>query len=179
MKTSWKVFIMNNNNGKKVFVRFSWMIDGSRFVWRRMKNMRTIKFHCFNEKWFFSIIWEVCGGTAVKCKTRSRGNSLYNDSAIRLNKQRKVFNYSLEIFIKNFSHYFTLFFSLPWKFLFQWVAPGVWSHYRWFETLNFFFSMKIIVNREGYVLKCSFVSYICCKYPYQDDSCWNIVEANK
>jgi hypothetical protein len=34
-----------------------------------------------------------------------------NDFTIRLNKQRKVFNYSIEIFIKNFSHYFTLFFA--------------------------------------------------------------------
>lgn len=47
----------------------------------------------------------------AKCKNWVRPGNNRNDFTIRLNKQRKVFNYSVEIFIKNFSHYFTLFFG--------------------------------------------------------------------
>lgn len=50
--------------------------------------------------------------TRSKCKAGYIRGIHCNDSTIRLNKQRKVFNYSIEIFIKNFSHYFTLFFAL-------------------------------------------------------------------
>ena len=45
-----------------------------------------------------------------ECKKLDIREIVFNDSAIRLqrtNNKRKVFNYSIEIFIKNFSHYST------------------------------------------------------------------------
>lgn len=70
---------------------------------------------CRDEKQFFSIIEEVFEdirrNRGQNAKNRVRPGNTRNDSTIRLNKQRKVFNYSVEIFIKKFSHYFTLFFG--------------------------------------------------------------------
>lgn len=66
---------------------------------------------CGNGKQFFSIIENLSGRIQSKCKTGYNRGIHRNDSTIRLNKQRKVFNYSAEIFIRNFSHYFTLLFG--------------------------------------------------------------------
>jgi hypothetical protein len=68
---------------------------------------------CRDGKQFFSIIEKFSlenRGQDARVAETNRGIPS-NDSTIRLNKQRKVFNYSTEIFIKNFSHYFTLFFG--------------------------------------------------------------------
>lgn len=67
---------------------------------------------CWNGKRFFSIIVKFPVKMRAECKAGYIKGKLCNDSAIRLNKQRKVFNYSIEIFIKNFSHYFHCSFAL-------------------------------------------------------------------
>lgn len=63
---------------------------------------------------------------------------VHNDSTIRLNKQRKVLNYSIEIFIKNFSHYFTLFLS---------VSFSRWKSINYVIAENYLSSAKCFVDR--------------------------------